>query len=129
MVQIQEEQEDQEEHTVIQGEMNLCVRSSFWRTSKRDGDSPIQSIVTVLHERTRKGIMDGLRSFIEIDNHCAMDLGHLRTGSRPFHVQKPNFSEVYPEAISEGADDLALRAEEVKMLNACFNVDHIEEKR
>ena len=32
-----------------------------------DGDSPIQSIVTGLHERSRRGIMDGLRSFVEVD--------------------------------------------------------------
>ena len=43
-----------------------------------DGDSPIQSIVTGLHERSRKGIMDGLRSFVEIDNHRAVVAGHLR---------------------------------------------------
>ena len=47
---------------------------------------------------------------------------------RPFCVQKPNFSGDYPEAaVREGADDLTLRAEEVKTLNACVNIDHIEE--
>ena len=28
---------------------------------QKDGDSPIQSIITGLHERSRRGIMDGLR--------------------------------------------------------------------
>ena len=36
--------------------------------SIKNGDSPIQSIVTGLHERSRKGIMEGLRSFIKEDN-------------------------------------------------------------
>ena len=37
--------------------------------------------------------MDGLRSFIEIDNHLAVDVSHLRRGIRPFCGKKPNFSE------------------------------------
>ena len=77
-----------------------------------------------------QGIMDGLRSVIERDNHSAVDESQLRRGMRPFYVQKPNFSEDYPEAAFRvGADDLTLRAEEVKTLIACINVDHIEETR
>ena len=37
--------------------------------------------------------------------------------------------KVYPEAIRKGADDLTLRAEEVKTLKACVNIDHFEESR
>ena len=51
----------------------------------------IQSIVTGLHERSRKGIMEGLRSIIDIDNHSAVDVGHLCRSTRPFYVQKPKF--------------------------------------
>ena len=48
----------------------------------------------------------------------------MRKGMRPFKVQKPNFSEDYPEAaIREGADELTLRVEEVGTL------DHIEDER
>ena len=94
-----------------------------------DGDSPIHSIVTGLHERTRIGITDGLRSFIEIDNHSAVDVGHLSRSSRPFHVQKPSFTEDYADVIREGANGLTLRAEEVKTVKACIKVDHIEENR
>ena len=39
--------------------------------------------------RCRRGIMDGLRSFTEMDNHGALDVGHLRKGPRPFNVQRP----------------------------------------
>ena len=40
---------------------------------QKDGDSPIQSIVTGLHERSRRGIMDGLRRF-QADSHSAVDV-------------------------------------------------------
>ena len=75
--------------------------------------------------------MDELRSFIKMDNHSAVDVGRLRRCTRPFfYVQKPNFSVDYPEAvIREGADEIALRAEEVKTLKACIIVDHLEENR
>ena len=49
-----------------------------------DGDSPIQSIVTGLQERSGRSIMDGLRSFIEIDNHGSVDVGHLRRAQGRF---------------------------------------------
>ena len=61
------------------------THSSCWRTNRRMVDSPSQSIVTGLHERSRKGIMDGLRSFIEMDNRSAVDVGHLRRSTRPFY--------------------------------------------
>ena len=48
--------------------LNLMVNQ------QKDGDSPIQRIVTGLHERNRKGVMDRLRSFIEVDNHSAVVL-------------------------------------------------------
>ena len=47
--------------------------------------------------------------------------GHLRKNPRPFKVQKPKFSEDYPEALREGADDLSLQAR--------INIDQIEENR
>ena len=59
---------------------------------QKDGDSPIQNIVTGLHERSRRGIMDGLRSFIRADNHRAVEVGHLRAGTILLHVRKPKFS-------------------------------------
>ena len=34
-----------------------------------------------------------------------------------------------PETTREGADDLTLRAEEVKTVKACSNIDHVEENR
>ena len=40
----------------------------------KDGYSPIRSIVTGLHERSRRGIMVGLRSFFAVDNRSAVDV-------------------------------------------------------
>ena len=85
---------------------NLINEVKLLANQQKDGDSPIQSIVTGLHESSREGIMEGLRSFIKEENHCAVDVGHWRKGMRPCKVQKPNFSEDYPEAaIREGADE------------------------
>ena len=73
--------------------------------------------------------MDGLRRFIQADNHSAVDVCDLRQGTRSLEVQKPNFSEAFPEAtIREGADELTLRADEVGPQRA-FNIDHIEYDR
>ena len=44
-------------------------------------------------ERSRKGTMDGLRSFIETDNHSGLEVGHLRAGLGPFKIQRPKFNE------------------------------------
>ena len=103
---------------------NLINALKLLANQQTDGDSPIQSIVTGLQERSRKGIMDGLRSFFVMDNHSALDVGHLRKGLRPFQAQKPKFSGDSPEASREGADDLTLRAEEVNTLKACITKEN-----
>ena len=109
---------------------NLINALKLLANQQKGGDSPIRSITTGLRERSRGGIMEGLRSFIKEDNRRAVDVSHLLKGIRPFEVQKPNFREDYPEAaIREGTDELTLRAEEVGTLKACINVDHIEDDR
>ena len=40
---------------------NLIKALKLLATQHKDGDRPIQRIITVLHERTTKRIMDGLR--------------------------------------------------------------------
>ena len=82
---------------------NLINALKLLANQQRDGDCPIQSIKTGLHERSRRGIMDGLRKFIEADDHSAVDVGGLS-----------QFSEAVPEVvISEGACESTLRADEV----------------
>ena len=71
------------------------------------------------------GIMDGLRNFIEVDNHSAVDVGGLRRGTKSIHAKKPQFSEAFPEAvIREGADELILMAEEVGSLRTFIDTAH-----
>ena len=65
-------------HTAPQGLCdNLINALKLLANQERDGDSPIQSIVVGLHERSGKAITDGLRSFLEADNHSAVDGGSL----------------------------------------------------
>ena len=109
---------------------NLINKLKLLANHQNDDDGPIQSIATSLHERSRKGIMDGLRSFIRADNRSAVDVGHLRQGTMQLHVQNPNFSEAFPgAAIGEGANELRLQADEVRTLLAFINTDHIEFER
>ena len=68
---------------------------------QKGGDRPIHSTVRGLHERSTRGIMDRLRRFIQADNHSAVDVGDLRQGTRSLKVQKPQFSEAFPERPSE----------------------------
>ena len=78
---------------------NLVNALKLLANQHEDGDSPRKSIVTGLHLRSCKGIMDGLRSFIEVDNRSAVDVGGLRRGSKSIQVKKPHFSEAFPEAV------------------------------
>ena len=47
---------------------NLINALKLQANQQKYGDSPIQSFVTGLHERSRKGIMNGLRSFSKEEN-------------------------------------------------------------
>ena len=96
---------------------NLINALKMLANQQKDGDSPMQSIVSGLYERSRIGIMDGPRGFCRGDNRRAVDVGHLRHGTRPLKIQKLNFSDSFPEATTrEGADELTLRADEVGTL-------------
>ena len=60
-------------------------------------------------------------------NHSALDVGDLRRGTESLPVEKPQFSEAFPEAtIREGADELTLRADEVGTQRTFINTEHIE---
>ena len=68
-----------------------------------------------------------MRRLIRADSQSAVDVGHLRQGTRSLKVQKPKFSEAFPEAaIREGADKLTLRADEVGTQPAFISTDHIK---
>ena len=74
--------------------------------------------------------MEGLRNSIEVNNHCALDVGHLNEGTRSFEVPRPKCEEGSPEVSTrEGPEELTLRTEEVGSQKSCINVDHIAEDR
>ena len=59
-------------HAVPQG---LCENGlKLLANQQKHGDRPVQSIVAKLCETSKKGIMEGLRNFIEVDNHIALDV-------------------------------------------------------
>ena len=69
----------------VQSARNICdnVINAFKLSAnqQKDGDSPIKCIVTCLHWKSRRGIMDGLESFIDAGNRSAVDVGGLRRGT------------------------------------------------
>ena len=118
-------------HAVPQGVCeNLINALKLLANQQKHGDSPIQSIVTGLLRKKQKRIMEGLRNFIEVDNHCALNVGLLNEGTRPFEVRRPKFEEGSPEVlIREGPEELTLRTEEVGSHISYINVEHIAEDR
>ena len=70
---------------------NLINALKLLANQQKDGDSPIQSITTGLHERSRRVNMDGLRRFTEADSYSVVDVGDLRRGTIPDNVKKPQF--------------------------------------
>ena len=61
---------------------NLNNALKLLAKQQKDGGSPIQSIVTGLHERSRRGSMD----VMEADSRSAVDVEGLRRGSIPVNV-------------------------------------------
>ena len=56
--------------------------------ANQDGDGLLQSIVTNLGKGSRKGLTHGLRDFIKVDNHRALEVGELHRGTGTFKVRK-----------------------------------------
>ena len=85
--------------------------------------------MTNLCEESRKGLTEGLKEFIQVDNHCALEVGHLNEGLGTFKVRRPK-GEGYPEGpVKKSPDGLTLGAEEVGTWESCINVDHIAKGR
>ena len=72
---------------------NLINAPKLLANQQKDGDSPVQSVATSFCEGSRNGLVEGLRHFIKVDNHCALDVGHLSVGTRSFAVRRPKFEE------------------------------------
>ena len=56
---------------------NLVNALKLLANQQVDGDSPIESIVKGLHEKSRIGMMSGLRRLSEADNHKTVEVGQL----------------------------------------------------
>ena len=118
-------------HAVPQGlRGNLINALKLLANQQEDGDGLIHNIVTNLCEVSRKGLTEGLRNFILVDSHRALEAGHLWEGMRSFKVRRPKGEEGYPEVpVRESPDELTLRAEEVGTWKSCISVDHIAKGR
>ena len=81
---------------------NLINALKLLANQQKDGDSPIQSIVTGLIERSRKGIMEHLRNFVKVDNLCALEVGPLQEGTRSIELRRPKFEKGCPEVSTSG---------------------------
>ena len=109
---------------------NLINALKLLANQQEDGDGLIQNIVTNLYEGSREGLANGLRDFIKIDNHRALEVGHLDEGSGKSKVRRPTGSEGYPGVtVRTSPDELTLRAEEVGTWKSYINVDHREKER
>ena len=105
-------------------EFDQCVEVAGEK--QEDEDSLIQNVVTNLCEVSRKGLTERLRNFIQVDNHRALEVGHLSEGLGSFKVRRPKGEEGYPGVPVRGSpDELTLRADEVGTRKSCINVDHI----
>ena len=65
-----------------------------------------------------------------MDNLRALEVRHLREGSRSFKIRRPTCEEGSPEVlVRESPEELTLKAEEVGTQQSCINVDHIAKER
>ena len=84
---------------------NLINALMLLANQQGDGDGLTQNIVTNLCEVSRKGLTEGVRIVTQVDNHRALQVGHLREGLWSLKVRRPKGEEGYPE---ESPDELTL---------------------
>ena len=86
------ETKDFRAHAAPQGTCDNLVHALKLLTNQRkDGDSPVGTIVTGLLERSRSRIMDGVRKFIAEGNHEAVTVGDLHRETRSKKIVKTKF--------------------------------------
>ena len=93
---------------------NLINALKLLANQQEDGDGLIQNILTNLGERSRKGVTNGLREFIKIDNQRALEVGYLSKGMGKFRVRRPKISEGCPEVTVRESPDELTEEEEMK---------------
>ena len=76
-------------HAVPRGLIaNLINALKLLANQQEDGDGLLENIVKGLGKESRKGLTDGLRDFIRVDNERALDVGALRRGTGTLKVRK-----------------------------------------
>ena len=90
---------------------NLINALKLLANQQEDGDGLLQNIVKNLGKESRRGLTDGLREFIKVDNERALDVGSLRRGTGTFQVRKPKVPEGSSDVIvRESPDELTLES-------------------
>ena len=72
---------------------NLVNALKLLANQQEDGDGLSQNIAKDLGKESRRGLTDGLRDFIKVDNERALDVGALRRGMGTIEVRKPKAPE------------------------------------
>ena len=93
---------------------NLTNALKLLANQQKDGDSPIESIVTACTKEAEDASWTGKDGLSKRITVVPWTWVILRQGTRSLEVQKPNFSE----AFREGADEPTLRADEVGTLSS-----------
>ena len=81
---------------------NLINALKLLATKQEDGDGLILNIVTNLGKGSREGSHGGLRNFTQVDNHRALEVGHLREGVGSFKVTKAERRSRVPRCACQG---------------------------
>ena len=68
---------------------NLINALKLLANQQEDGDGLLQNIVKHLGNDSRKGLTNGLREFIKVDNERAFDVGSSSRSTGTFQVRKP----------------------------------------
>ena len=90
-------------HAVPQGLCgNLINALKLLANQQEDGGGLTQNIVAKLCEESRKGLTEGLREFIQIDNHRPLEEGHLREGMGKFQSTKAERKRRIPRGACQG---------------------------
>ena len=95
---------------------------------QEDGNGLLRDIVTNLGKGSTKGLTDGLRDFIKVENHRALDVGELHRGTGTVKVRKPKVEGGSDVTTRESPHELTSKAEEVNTSKAYIDVNHIKRK-
>ena len=76
-------------HVVPHGLCAYLVNALKWLANQQeDGDILLQNIVKHLGKESRKGLTDGLREFMKVDNERALDVGSTGKGTFKYESRK-----------------------------------------